>query len=163
MQHRVAISYRSKYRSKYRDIDVKSYMSRSAKSSFKHKLSMILIFMLIILSFNESNPFEKSNNIKLSINFKKVGIGAGNNFENTYSRVTQNRNNKLNHILNGNRTKNIGLNIIQINKGNSYFEKKIDSMQRIIKNENPDIICISESNIRKSKINDFNYFPGLNH
>ena len=81
MQHRVAISYRSKYRSKYRDIDVKSYMSRSAKSSFKHKLSMILIFMLIILSYNESNPFEKSNNIKLSINFKKVGIGAGNNIE----------------------------------------------------------------------------------
>ena len=33
----------------------------------------------------------------------------------------------MNHILNGNRTKNIGLNIIQINKGNSYLEKKIDS------------------------------------
>ena len=145
MQHRVAISYRSKYK----NINTKSYMSRSAKSSFKHKLSMILIMILTILSVAESNPFEKSNNIKLSINVNKVGIGAGHNNENSYSRVTQNKNNKLNHIINGNRTKNIGLNIIQINKGNSNFEKKIDSMQRIIKNENPDIICISESKHKK--------------
>ena len=85
MQHRVAISHRSKYK----NIDTKSYMSRRAKSSFKHKLSMILILILIIISVTESNPFEKSNNMKLCININKVGIGAGNNIKNSYSRVTQ--------------------------------------------------------------------------
>ena len=72
-------------------------------------------------------------------------------------------NNRLTRSINGNRVTNKGLNIIQLNKGNANFETKINSIQRIIDNEKPDIICISESNIKKSKIDNINHFPEYNH
>ena len=67
------------------------------------------------------------------------------------------------HSKYGNRSPKEGFNIIQINKGNSHFDKKINSLQRIIQQDKPDIICISESNIKRST-NDFcNHFPDFNH
>ena len=65
--------------------------------------------------------------------------------------------------MNGNRVKSNGLNIIQINKGNCNFEKSIDSIQSIINDEKPDIICISETNIIRSNSDICNYFPNYNH
>ena len=67
------------------------------------------------------------------------------------------------HSLNGNRQTSKGLNIIQLNKGNSFFEKKVNSIQRIINDDRPDIICISESNIKYSSNDICNHFPGFNH
>ena len=52
---------------------------------------------------------------------------------------------------------------MQINKGCSNFENSVSSLQRIIEKENPDIICISEANIRRSREDSQTQFPGYRH
>ena len=106
---------------------------------------LVIMYIIGIIAFpNVSYSIQtfKSNDkvSHMKDNFKQI--------ESSYQRYKKVNNNKFNHIYNGNKIKKEGLNIIQINKGSSNFDKYINSMQRIIHKELPDIICISESNIK---------------
>ena len=162
LQHRISIS-NFPYIKKHK-ISHKSFPAKSSNSNQLYILSVVWILICIsnfIITTGDSNA--PSYKYDLSINMRNSGMVSGNNIEHNYDRYLQIFNNRLTRSINGNRVTNKGLNIIQLNKGNANFETKINSIQRIIDNEKPDIICISESNIKKSKIDNINHFPEYNH
>ena len=99
------------------------------------------------LIYNYDAPNNKMGFGKISINRINRGMEMGNNNEVGYLKYLQDKNNKITHALRGNRITCKGLNILQINKGNSNFENKINSLQRIISKEKPDVICISSQTL----------------
>ena len=124
-----------------------------------------MILLISIVSVNSSTiTITNDNNSHIkgfnTVYVKFYGIGQ---IEYDYAGIKGSNINKIMHSWNGNRQTNKGLNIIQMNKGNSFFEKKVNSIQRIINDDRPDIICISESNIKRSSTDICNHFPGYNH
>ena len=67
------------------------------------------------------------------------------------------------HAKNGNTNKftgDKGLKFIHWNKGNSHFQKKISELQILIQENDPDILCISEANLKGSPKKLENQFQG---
>ena len=79
--------------------------------------------------------------------------------ENSYAKAKQKISNKINHIINGNKINNTKLNILQYNKGSANFENKINDIHKIMDDHKPDIMCISEANVKLSNINLNKSFP----
>ena len=145
-QHRIAIAFYPNIKSnkkKYAKYIPRYSMSNDICPNYI-KLLVIMYIIGIIAFPNVSYSIQtfKSNDkvSHMKDNFNQI--------ESSYQRYKKVHNNKFNHIYNGIRIKKEGLNIIQMNKGSSNFDKYINSMQRIIHKELPDIICISESNIK---------------
>ena len=70
--------------------------------------------------------------------------------------------NLMMHRINGNSGGKIAqkcLKLIQYNKGNSDFKNKISEIQLLLQNHNPDILCLSEANIKKDHIYYLKQFP----
>ena len=84
------------------------------------------------------------------------------NIEESYAKIKQKIRNKLSHMINGNKVKNHKLNLMQYNKGNANFENKINDINDIMQNHKPDIMCISEANLKASNLNILNNFPDHN-
>ena len=55
------------------------------------------------------------------------------------------------------------LKLVQLNKGNSLFKNGIKLLERVITNEKPDILCLSESNINRNDAQHINYFSEYYH
>ena len=82
--------------------------------------------------------------------------------ENEHKKTMQNKSNKTNHTINGNLNKNTKLNLLQLNKGNANFENKINEINHTMAEHLPDIMCISEANLKYSNKNIINNFPDHN-
>ena len=69
--------------------------------------------------------------------------------------------NKICHIYNGNVVKKYEhcLKLLQWNKGNSHFETKISDIQNVITNHKPDILALSEANVKSNYKIYNNQFP----
>ena len=65
---------------------------------------------------------------------------------NTFSKICQASNNKLNHRINGNISKKGTLTLFTWNKGNSSFQNKRDDILVTIERYRPDIFAIHEAN-----------------
>ena len=65
-------------------------------------------------------------------------------------------------MLNGNKIKNTKLNLLQINKGNSNFQTKLNEINSTIQTYHPDIMCISEANLKQSNKSLVNKYPDYN-
>ena len=63
-------------------------------------------------------------------------------------------------IINGNIKNNIKL--LHVNKGNADLINKISELQIIIQKHKPDIMCISEANLKGSPKSFVNHFKGYN-
>ena len=66
----------------------------------------------------------KSNNCSLNLKLFLIFFLLGVNVNNTFSKVTQVANNRINHTLNGNISKKGNLTLFTWNKGNSTFKKQ---------------------------------------
>ena len=65
---------------------------------------------------------------------------------NTFSKICQVANNKINHTINGNISKKGTLTLFTWNKGNSTFQNKRDDILVTIERYRPDIFAIHEAN-----------------
>ena len=54
------------------------------------------------------------------------------------------------HTMHGNRVKTFGIKLLHVNKGNSHFRNKINDIQIMLDQLNPDIISNSEANVFQS-------------
>ena len=52
---------------------------------------------------------------------------------------------------------------MQINKCSALFKNRLQSIERILVKEKPDIICISETNINNNDFDSINYFDEYKH
>ena len=52
---------------------------------------------------------------------------------------------------------------MQFNKGSALFKNRIQSLERLISVEKPDILCLSETNLDKNDIQHINYFEKYYH
>ena len=68
------------------------------------------------------------------------------NYTRIISRNTRKRNNKMQHIING----NYHLNILHWNKGNTLFTNKITHIDQIMDKYRPHIISLCKANIEKN-------------
>ena len=64
---------------------------------------------------------------------------------NSFEYFLQTNNNKLAHILNGNR-KGSSLKILHWNKGSSLFSNKVEHIKMVLNKYNPHIVSLSEAN-----------------
>ena len=80
--------------------------------------------------------------LKLILMSLLFGIQANNN----YKKVCQGSNNKLNHVLYGNRSKGGNLSLFTWNKGNSTFSNRRNDIEVTIARYKPDIFTIHEAN-----------------
>ena len=55
------------------------------------------------------------------------------------------------------------LKLMQINKSSALFKNRLQSIERILVKEKPDIICISETNINNNDFDSINYFDEYKH
>ena len=78
--------------------------------------------------------------------------------------TTNLKRNKICHIYNGNITnsQNKSLKFVQWNKGNSHFENKISDIQNVISSQKPDILALSEANLKDNYKIYINQFPEYN-
>ena len=83
-----------------------------------------------------------SLNLKILLIFFLLGV----NVNNTFSKVSQVANNRINHMLNGNISKKGNLTLFTWNKGNSTFKNKRDDILITIERYKPDIFAIHEAN-----------------
>ena len=81
-------------------------------------------------------------NFKIILLFFLLGV----NINNTFSKVCQVSNNKINHSINGNISKKGTLTLFTWNKGNSTFQNKRDDILVTIERYRPDIFAIHEAN-----------------
>ena len=81
-------------------------------------------------------------NSKLILLFFLLGV----TINNTFSKICQASNNKLNHSINGNISKKGTLTLFTWNKGNSSFQNKRDDILVTIERYRPDIFAIHEAN-----------------
>ena len=81
-------------------------------------------------------------NIKIILLFFLLGV----NINNTFSKVCQVSNNRINHTINGNISKKGTLTLFTWNKGNSTFKNKRDDILVTIERYRPDIFAIHEAN-----------------
>ena len=70
----------------------------------------------------------------------------GVNLNNTFSKVCQINNNRINHTVNGNISKKGTITLFTWNKGNSTFKNKRDDILLTIERYKPDIFAIHEAN-----------------
>ena len=81
-------------------------------------------------------------NFKIILLFFLLGV----NINNTFSKVCQVSNNKINHSINGNISKKGTLTLFTWNKGNSTFQNKRDDILVTFERYRPDIFAIHEAN-----------------
>ena len=141
--------------------------------SINIKLGLLLIIGINILVFtlntkSRNNYFNRVFNTKHEAYYKNFHIFKNSrtldncNIDKSYAKIKQQIKNKLNHLINGNKLKNHKLNLMQYNKGNANFENKINDINDIMQNHKPDIMCISEANLKASNLNILNNFPDHN-
>ena len=124
-QYRVAVG-NFNLKAYYFKVNCSTNGSKGAKrGSYKIKAGFLMRFGLKILIF--------------AIIF---GLNANNN----YSKVCKESNNKLNHILNGNRSKSGFLSLYTWNKGNSIFRNRRNDIEVTLERYKPDIFTIHEAN-----------------
>ena len=102
-----------------------------------------------IISYNIS--IEKYINLKLYLIIQNVKISTESISYYNYATVIQAKNNKIVHSLNGNRSGHNKIKIVQLNKGPSLLKNYTSHLDRIISDEKPNILCLSESNIYRSE------------
>ena len=170
LQHRVSISNYAHFSKSKIPTKISSKLKPSNKfSEFSIKSVRNVILLIFLFAYHNNRisniSYDCNDTFSSQISINRINQGKYREgiTEYGYQRVIQLNNNKSIHILNGNRSTNKGLNILQVNKGNSFFENKIESIQRLINLEKPDILCISESNARKSRVDNYNHFQGYNH
>ena len=90
-------------------------------------------------------------NVNENINLKEIICAMiSNQNEETTQRNKRKKNNKTIHAKNGNRTKTkekSNYKLMTLNKGNSYFLTKKETLNHFIEKEKPDILAIMESNL----------------
>ncbi len=144
-----------------------------SKYNIKYKLMLILWIHIILMHPNFLNKQYKYNetyqskfNLQTIFHTNRVNIFCIvitlKQIENNYNKIKQASNNKINHTINGNKNKNTKLNLLLTNKGNANFENKINETQITISSHKPDIMCISEANLKASTTNIGTYFPDYN-
>ena len=70
----------------------------------------------------------------------------------SFAKTKQSKNNKITHSLKGNISGIKKLKLMQFNKGSALFKNRIQSLERLISVEKPDILCLSETNLDKNDI-----------
>ena len=155
LHHRVATANNAPSRNiklrKYQNIYGKN---DRMKINIKCYLFLLLFFCYISYEISE----EKMREYKYTRLYNKDRIFLA---ENNYSKYLQKYNNKLIKIINGNRVKLNKIKIMQYNKGNSNFSNHIQHFQNIMDAHDPQIMCVSEANIKSKDVDSFfNHFPG---
>lgn len=148
-------------------LKVKVYSAMNLKMSIILMIWLNLLFLTLNFKSNSSEYYKPVkcnhgayyNNIP---NYKNNCTLDNRIIENSYAKIKQKLNNKINHIINGNKLKNTKLNLMQYNKGNANFENKINAINDIIQKHKPDVMCISEANLKASNFNILNNFPEHN-
>ena len=101
---------------------------------------------------------QNNNNTKKLFNKKAIKTEYSHNPK----YLQHSKQNKLTKIINGNIEKNKTLKIVQCNKDNALFINSIHTINEIIQNHNPDVICLSEANITPDYTRYINMFPEYN-
>ena len=83
---------------------------------------------------------------KINFNLILLFFLLGVYINNTFSKICQVSNNKINHSINGNISKKGTLTLFTWNKGNSTFQNKRDDILVTIERYRPDIFAIHEAN-----------------
>merc|ERR1712080_529485 len=135
---------------------------------------IILLWLNMLLTYPNINKqqnifnqiYENKMDIYYSNNTNKIFLFCMLNVmkqtENSYSKILQKNNNKINHMINGNKIKNTKLNLLQFNKGSANFENKINNINEILQTHQPDVMCVSEANLNISKLGICDKFPNHN-
>ena len=76
-----------------------------------------------------------------------------------YQHKLQAKRNSIMHSLMGNKQSTYGVKLSHLNKGNSQFPNKINQLQNFIQNHNPDVLSISEANLKCDDVISVNQFP----
>ena len=84
---------------------------------------------------NSTKGNKYSLNLKIFLIFFLMGV----NLNNTFSKVCQINNNRINHTVNGNISKKGTITLFTWNKGNSTFKNKRDDILLTIERYKPDI------------------------
>lgn len=163
LQHRISIGNNSSFKDKPIKHNLKNN-EINLTFCFKNKMVLILITLLVGVYINECHILINKSHFKskrLRINVQYYNSDKSSVTENVYEKVLQAKSNKINYSAYGN--KNNTLKLLQLNKGSSNFENKINDVQNIINKYKPDIMCLSEANIKKSyKQNILSSFPEYN-
>ena len=104
---------------------------------------------------NKKQKYKKNNKINKPKIYKsthtKSNEGKGNDCDSDYKHYQQVNNNKEMHATNGNGNENNVVNIIMVNKGSSHIEKYLELIKNTIKDENPEIAILPESNLKEGE------------
>ena len=110
----------------------------------------IVIFQFNFKKFKVKNSTygdkTRGNRGKYKCNLILIFFLLGVCINNSFSKICQVTNNKINHSLDGNISKKGTLTLFTWNKGNSTFENKRDEILVTIERYKPDIFAIHEAN-----------------
>ena len=153
LQHRISIASNAPYKSIISKNGTKT-VNRNHKMPYSIFIPIILIFLLTYMRYDIKNESFNHKYDNFDNNFDTF------NTENSYTKIIKKSNNFTSRYTNGNTIQLNKLKIMQCNKGNSNFETNIHNIQSLIQKHCPDILCISEANIKTNFTFNLNHFPG---
>ena len=142
LQHRISIASNAPYKSII-SVNGNKTVYRNHKMPFGIFIPLFLVFLLTYATNDNNNKYFNHKYDNSDNNFDTF------NTENSYAKIIKKSNNFTSRYTNGNTIQLNKLKIMQCNKGNSNFETNIHNIQSLIQKHCPDILCISEANIKK--------------
>ena len=107
------------------------------------------------------NYYPTSTNLKCCVMFSLI-VYSNNiqkNVFGSYNLYLKRHRNRQMHSFNGNQNKNVGYNLVHVNKGNALFRNKIHDLQILIDEHDIDILHLAEANLSIDDLQSERQFP----
>ena len=180
LSHRIAIANTKNVQGscrKFTDDRIYKFSSLRVKM-FTPKFILLFSMFLCLIEFQNKNIHENGYNFKICTNnnstqdyrikvmlkdqkfkiYKQITTKSKSNFlkcKKTMNKEAHSKNGNINKF-----TGDKGLKLFHWNKGNAHFQNKISELQILIQEHDPDILCISEANLKGTPTNIGSQFKG---